>query len=107
MGAALDAAFGDYFSLDKIVEPYQAPEIFVTRCGYADVTRGGNVRLWLCSDQPAGRDGTPGAWELKVKVIWEVEPLLACRAATGRWLAQQIQVARQRFIMPRDVQALM
>lgn len=92
-----------YFDLDRIVDPYGAPEFFVTRVGYIEMLPGPCIRLWCVFDQPGG------AAELRFKSIMPIESAISSRPKVNLWLAQQgFALARSRsIIVPAERKLIM
>lgn len=71
------------FDMDRIVEPYPAPEIFATHVGYIDLLPGPCVRLWMVVDDPRH-----GVRELKAKIIRPADAYFRGRSRVHRWCVE-------------------
>lgn len=90
----MDESTSAYFDLDRIVDPYGAPEFFVTRVGYLEMLPGPCLRLWCVFDQPGGTA------ELRFKSIMPIENVISTRPRVNLWLAKQgVALARSSSIM--------
>ena len=83
MEAAMPTTFEEFFNLDRIAEPFAAPEIFAHRIGYMEQLPGQCISVWHVVDRPPGPHG---GTQVVAKVVYPLATFLPARLMYSAWL---------------------